>query len=469
MTCRAAAVWVGVWATVLVHSAVAQTPPAKFEPSTGCYLGAFIERDPECSRNGVGDIAKFEKLTDKRHACYVTYSGYGRPFPAEFVDRLSRHGAAAHIAWEPNDGLDAVRDDAYLRGWAKAAARAGLPIFLRFAAEMNGGWTRYSGHPSEFIDKWRLVARVMREEAPNVAMVWCVFPYPQHSIASYYPGDDSVDWVGINLYSLMYHNNNPMQPAGNKDPREELRFFYDRYSVRKPVMICEYAATSFCRVVNRPTVSFALDKMTTLYANLAREFPRVKAINWFSLDARGVRNASNNYSVTWNDELVSGYRRLVSNGHYLSRVSNGSYVPRPLPPLPPVMTQGLSPLPAAVLPAARLASAPVLGLPSSAPRLELEEPEETSRSEYGLVGLRSGAVVRGQVSLTAHLPSSCRPRYVGYRLDGRSLGISNQAPFSLVWNSETVAPGRYRLTYHVYLGGEAAPIVSAPIDIEVRR
>jgi hypothetical protein len=43
-------------------------------------------------------------------------------------------GAVPHIAMEPNYGLDEVRDDAYLRAWARDAARTRVPIFLRWAA-----------------------------------------------------------------------------------------------------------------------------------------------------------------------------------------------------------------------------------------------------------------------------------------------------------------------------------------------
>ena len=107
---------------------------AKFEPAQGCYIGAFIERDSNVN----GNIAAFEDLTKKKHASYFTYVGYGRPFPSEWFARVTRSDAAPHIAFEPNNGLAEVKDDAYLRAWARDAARTKRPIFLRWASEMNG-------------------------------------------------------------------------------------------------------------------------------------------------------------------------------------------------------------------------------------------------------------------------------------------------------------------------------------------
>src|SRR5690606_24249772 len=50
---------------------------AKFEPAQGCYIGAFIELDHIVK----GKIDEFESLTQKKHASYFTYCGYGMPFP----------------------------------------------------------------------------------------------------------------------------------------------------------------------------------------------------------------------------------------------------------------------------------------------------------------------------------------------------------------------------------------------------
>ena len=186
----------------------------KYEPKEGAYLGAYVYQDTLIN----GSMHEFNRLTGKKHASFFLYVGYGQDFPQKWVEQVKQAGAIPHISWEPNNGLDEVKNDTYLREFAKKAREAGVPIFLRFASEMNGTWAAYSGDPQKYIEKWRLVHDVMEEEAPNVIMVWTVFTFPQATIKKYYPGDEYVDWVGVNIYNVVYHNNNKKLSAWNEDP-----------------------------------------------------------------------------------------------------------------------------------------------------------------------------------------------------------------------------------------------------------
>jgi hypothetical protein len=181
----------------------------RLEPVYGAYLGAFIDREDGVSRRYMDensqvhkDSGEFNRVTDRNHAIYFMYMSYGRRFPFRWTEHLRAHQAAAHIALSPAS-LHQVQDDGYLRTFARSAARCGIPVFLRFAGEMNGDWVPYHGHPALYIEKFRLVARVMHEEAPNVAMVWCPNDVPEHKIKAYYPGAQAVDWVGVNFYSVL--------------------------------------------------------------------------------------------------------------------------------------------------------------------------------------------------------------------------------------------------------------------------
>lgn len=284
---------------------------SKFEPPRGCYIGAFIEKDYAFQYKTSGTkIEEFEKLTAKKHASYFTYCGYGTPFPSDWVAAVKREGAAPHIAFEPNHGLEEVKDSAYLRSWARDAARAKVPIFLRWASEMNGPWMKYNGAPDLYKQKFRLVAKIMREEAPNVAMVWTPFTEPQSVIASYYPGDEAVDWVGINIYSVYVNDGDPNRPAWKKDPIDQLRFIYNTYASRKPVHISEFAATVACKGTGLDTANFAIEKMTRFYNGLRQEFPRVKSVNYFLLDTIRAGLANNDYSFLQNGRVLNTYSTL---------------------------------------------------------------------------------------------------------------------------------------------------------------
>jgi hypothetical protein len=309
---------------------------AKYEPAKGCYIGAFIDFDkvlalPYRDKNKTEhqDPAAFEGIIGKSHAMYFFYLGYGRPLPSDWVTRLSSKDKFVHIALEPNHGLLQVKEDAYLQKLADDMRATGARIFLRFASEMNGDWTNYHGNPALYRLKFRLVSRVMRERAPNVAMVWCPYATPDRYIPNYYPGDDATDWVGVNMYNVTHHNNDPNSPAYREAPADLLRFVYDRYSARKPIMICEYGATHRALTREDPCPGFARQKILALYRALPTKFPRVKCINYFdgnNMEALPDRGC-NDYSVT-NDPLVlAAYRKAIANPHFLGHpLSTGAQV-----------------------------------------------------------------------------------------------------------------------------------------------
>ena len=309
----------------------------KHEPLYGCYLGAFIDRDERLGRlltdeNGQShyDPEVFASVTRRKHASAFWYLAYGRRFPSRWVERLKKQRVAPHIAWEPNQGLDAVQDDYYLREFADAAAEANCPIFLRFAAEMNGGWTRYGGDPLQYRTKWGVVQKVMARYAPNVAMVWCVNSIPETNIALYYPGDAYVDWVGVNCYSVPYHDNIPARSAFAENPADLVRFVYDNYARRKPIMVCEYGASHRGAADGVDRSVWAARKITEMYAALPRLYPRIKMINVFDMDnlvyAEPGRQL-NDYSVTNNETVRTAYARAVGSPYFLSTIGDPPALP----------------------------------------------------------------------------------------------------------------------------------------------
>jgi len=292
---------------------------SKYEPKKGVYLGAYVYQDTLIN----GDMKKFNELTGKKHASFFIYVGYGSPFPQKWIDQLKEVGAAAHIAFEPNNGLDQVKDDQYLRNFARKLKESGIPVFLRFASEMNGDWTAYSGDPKKYIEKWRLVHDVMEEEAPNVMMVWTVFTFPQSNILAYYPGDEYVDWVGVNIYNVVYHNNNIKLKADHEDPLELLNYVYDTFSERKPIQISEFGVTHYTITDGKYYVDFAIEKITRMYNGLKTKYPRVKSIFYF--DVNNLVNAPsgrriNNYAITDNERILKTYSNLISDPYFLSDV-----------------------------------------------------------------------------------------------------------------------------------------------------
>ena len=136
-----------------------------------------------------------------------------------------------HLDWNltlssgANEGLT-VRDiargtaDSYIRTYARDVREYGEPILMTlFNGEFNGSWW-YAVSPlanpslttQDFVRAWRRVVDIYRAVgATNVSWGWVVNSYPAEAgeqpgidrdIASYYPGDAYVDWVGIDVYDV---------------------------------------------------------------------------------------------------------------------------------------------------------------------------------------------------------------------------------------------------------------------------
>ncbi len=99
--------------------------------------------------------------------------------------------------------------DQFLRTAGKNLSQINQPFYLLFAWEMNNRdleWSiNYSGStPSEFVSAWQRIHTIFKEEdATNI--VWVFSPNTEDSTSvSYselYPGDDFVDWIGIDGYN----------------------------------------------------------------------------------------------------------------------------------------------------------------------------------------------------------------------------------------------------------------------------
>lgn len=299
---------------------------AKYEPLNGCYLGAYIDLEPKItdvfvdSNGGIRKLPeKFEDAVRRKHAMYFFYLGYGLDAPVDWLRKLSADGKYVQIALEPNQGLDQVQADDYLLKLADDLRRSGAKIFLRYASEMNGPWVKYHGDPAKYVEKWKLITGIMRDRAPNVAMVWCPYATPLKGVEDYYPGDEYVDWVGVNLYNVSYFNQDKSTPAKQVAPSEMIRGIYDLYSDRKPIMICEYATTHFSNVEKETLGYFAANNILELYSSIQSDFPKIKGIYYFSSNnLRLEHRKNNNYSLLDNSEVLTAYRKAIRDPYFLS-------------------------------------------------------------------------------------------------------------------------------------------------------
>ncbi|MCZ8518710.1 MULTISPECIES: stalk domain-containing protein [Paenibacillus] len=291
----------------------------KFEPAYGSYIGMYTERDPQM----LNYFDRSEQFYNKKHALYLAYAPVTAAFPEQYAERAKQAGAALQIGWEPGGGLDTVTESV-VRSWAKGAKEAGIPIFLRYASEMNGPWVAWHGDPKKYIEKFRMVHDIMAQEAPNVAMVWSPGEVPMYSMDTYYPGDAYVDWVGVSTYNEPYENGDPKQ--GNMQatsPIERLDYLYKTYAARKPLMISETAVSHYANIPQESFTDYGLLNLQRVYDILPAKYPRLKSITYFNVNLE-LTESKNNYLLRDNDAMMKLYTRLIAPQRFLSKVENAA-------------------------------------------------------------------------------------------------------------------------------------------------
>ena len=166
----------------------------------------------------MGEVDYISRLIGKAPNNLLFFSNWSTGFPAEQVRNVWGRGMTPQIAWEPvipgADTQPTLREiadgswDGYIDEWADAAAAHGQPIVLRLASEMNGNWYSWSeqtngNNEGDFVDMWRHVhGRFEAAGADNVVWLWSVNRSNnlKTDIATYWPGEEYTDWVGISGY-----------------------------------------------------------------------------------------------------------------------------------------------------------------------------------------------------------------------------------------------------------------------------
>jgi hypothetical protein len=286
-------------------------------------LGAFAPSLPWSFR----DIDAFSDLVGTSPAIAHWFQDWNMEFDTAYMDAALSRGQMPLLTWEPwrfGAGLDqpeyalkrivAGDHDAYVRDWARAAARWGKPFFVRFAHEMNGDWTTWSpgitGNTNrEFVAAWRRVHGIFHQVgATNVRWVWSPVAHSEEHTpyGRVYPGDAYVDWFGISGYNW-----------GNTREWSRWQSFSEIFGAsyrkmksiapEKPIMIAEVG----CAEQGGDKASWI---RSAYLEEIPGKFPGIKAVSWF--DA----NKENDWRVNSSPGSLKAYKAAASSARYGRRL-----------------------------------------------------------------------------------------------------------------------------------------------------
>ncbi len=288
---------------------------ALYEPKNGIRIGVTMKYSSH------EYIEKFTPIAGKEAAGFILYGGVDTPiknYKLSFEEAVKKDKIIQY-ALQPRDRADfnsIVENDVRYINLAKELQATGAKILVRFACEMNDASSNwYSDDYAGYIQKWRYVADIFHEYAPNCAMVWSPNFYPADNMEYYYPGDEYVDYVGISAYCGY---NPDLDPLGQGIDRSRYESVLDTivglYGHKKPIIISEGGASYYHVETGKDITEFASRQLNNFLKYLPIKYPQVSSMYLFeTLDAGGRK-----FQLLENETYHEAYKNGISSPSYVS-------------------------------------------------------------------------------------------------------------------------------------------------------
>jgi hypothetical protein len=215
--------------------------------------------------------------------------------------------------------------------------------------------------------------------------------------------------------------------------------------------------------------------MTRLYEALPTQFPRVKMVTWFCVDAVGTGLASNNYALTCSPAFMERYRQLVDNSYFLGRMPDVSEMVASLPPLAePVATEqseAFGPLEIPDQPEPEpepepapepAADAPPTDHPLALAHLGAVGPDDL---DVAVVGAPPTALT-GEVEVRAEPGADVEVDVIAFYVDGEWRAITNARPYRYPWDTSYEEPGVHEIKA-VGMNEASLPVIETTVSVVV--
>lgn len=271
-------------------------------PRHGAYLGLFY---------GEGSEAETDAKIGRRPRLHLTYFDWNEDWAtAASTTRDLAGGRIPLVNWEPAGihfgQIIGGRYDAMLARRAIQARELGKPIFLDFAAEMNGdeGWGGH--HPARYIAAYRHIHDIFEEQgATDVVWIWAPnnagSPGSPPALA-YYPGDAYVDWTGMDGYNW-----------GTAKPGFSWQSFAQVFGplyrqlarLGKPVVIGETASAE--------GGGSKAAWIASIVPTIRTRFPLIRALVWFDIDKE------RRWQIDSSAASLKAFRALAADPYFRGR------------------------------------------------------------------------------------------------------------------------------------------------------
>jgi hypothetical protein len=281
----------------------------KFAPADGdVYLGVSTD---------IGRLGVFDRTAGigAHPAIYDQWTTPDGPVAPILANVKAEPGMAPMVSWNLSLTGGAVTGgskDSYIKAQADAIRTYAKPVFVRLDWEMNAtwypDWNAPGVTPAQYVAAWRHVYQIFQQEgAANAAFVWCptLWNGPGGlSPSAWYPGDQYVDWIGVDAYPQSAVESFILHGPGGLDDQEAFAAQHE-----KPMMVAEWAPA-----LPQPDTAAAID----LLFDFAAEYPKtVKALVYFDFVTGG-----KDYTLADHPVGAAEFRKRVDGDpHFLTSLN----------------------------------------------------------------------------------------------------------------------------------------------------
>jgi beta-mannanase len=190
------------------------------------YLGIFAPED----ESGISSLKSVREVSDQigEHFDIVSvYAAWNKNIdanlPGALLDSIYRQKSLAMITWEPwlnsfdgekNSGkhvFELITEgyfDDFIASFSRKLKAIQRPVFLRFAHEFDNPfypWFVDTTQNNLFKKAWIHTYEIFKSNgAENVLWIWN--PWKSSHVASFYPGKEFVDWIGVDILNYGKQN-----------------------------------------------------------------------------------------------------------------------------------------------------------------------------------------------------------------------------------------------------------------------
>ncbi len=270
----------------------------KYEPYEGIYLGAYVEKN----KNINGEIAVFEELVNKTQAFKVFQYTMGEGLSAKEILKCMAERKVPYIKLLLGSNQDLTP---LYRMISDINAPYDVPVFIELFP-----LTANLSQPEHYKKTYERAYEIIHKYLDNVVIVWSVDDSRIYDMPLYYPGDEIVDWAGINVYIPKYKDNSPY----TFNAEETLDFWYKSFQKSKPMIISSLAVSHYSRADHAYTLNDAINKLNFFYGELPKRYPRIKGILYIDVDMGEVtRMGKDDYRITSQKQLYDFMKLKLKN------------------------------------------------------------------------------------------------------------------------------------------------------------